>query len=264
MQKIALKKIEIYQFNSLSKHRSINHFITTKNPNYSNSFSLSLSSVENTEPIIKNRELLAKELNIPVTNFAFQQQEHTSNVTVVENNLSGKSFYKHSDGFPDNDAMITAEKNICLMIMGADCVPIMFYDPVKKVIGAAHAGWRGTVKNIASETVKRMQQEFGCLLSDILAGIGPSIGPDNYEVDEPVYNAFKKQFEYADELFRKTENQGKYYLDLWSANLMQLIASGLEKEHIEISGICTFENNSSFFSARKGDLGRFAAGIMMM
>jgi len=240
------------------------HFVTCKNNICENQFSLSLSSVKNPEPIINNRELLTKELNLRAENFVFQQQEHTNNVTIVKSEHRGKGFYKHTDGFADNDAMITREKDICLMIMGADCVPLLFYDPVKEIIGAAHAGWRGTVQSIAITTIKAMQKEFGSQTSDIIAGIGPSIGPQKYEVDNTVFNAFNGNFNYSTDLFTKGKKPGKYLLDLWKANKMQLLSIGLKEENIEVAEICTFKNNTDFFSARKGDSGRFATGIILM
>jgi len=263
MQKKSFRKIEIFQFESLLQNIEVEHFVTGKNNDCREQFSLSLSSVENVAPVITNRKLLADELQIPYDNFVFQQQEHTNNVKVVKNTDRGKGFSRHTDGFADNDAMITDVKDACLMIMGADCVPILFYDPVRKVIGAAHAGWRGTAKGVSIATVKAMNNEYGCAPADILACIGPSIGPENYEVDMPVYNAFSQNFSYANKLFVKSENDGKFMLDLWRANQIQLISAGLSAENIEISGICTYANHDRFFSARKGDEGRFAAGIML-
>ena len=263
MLKIALDRISIYCFNQLSKFDSVQSFITCKDNIGQNHFSMSLSSVKDPALVIENRELLAKELNLKPKNFAFQQQEHTNNVKVVKNKHSGKGFYQYTEGFANNDAMITAEKNLCLMIMGADCVPVLLFDPEKKVIGAAHAGWRGTVQSIASITVKAMQDEFGCKPENILAGIGPSIGSQNYEVDNTVFDAFSKAFYYCDILFTEGRKPGKYQLDLWKANKIQLLKAGLKEESIEVAGICTFENNEEFFSARKGDKGRFASGIML-
>jgi YfiH family protein len=262
MKKITLNKISLYRFEQFSKFSSVQHFVTCKNDIGNNQFTMSLSSVKDPIPVIDNRRLLAGELNLAPENFVFHQQEHTRNITVVKKDHGGKGFYNYEDGFADNDAMITNEKNLCLMIMGADCVPILLYDPIKAIIGAAHAGWRGAVQSIASTTVKAMQNEFGCKPSDLVAGIGPSIGPKNYEVDQVVYDAFFEAFDYCDELFTNGKLPGKYQLDLWKANKIQLLNAGLKEENIEVSGICTFESNENFFSARKGDSGRFASGIM--
>lgn len=263
MIKTIYKNIALFQFKYLTKFNDIQHFTTCKNHIGENQLSVSLSSIKNPVPIIKNRQLLAEALNLKPENFVFQQQEHTKNIAVVNKEHAGKGFFEHTEGFADNDAMITTEKDLCLMIMGADCVPVLLFDPVKKAIGAAHAGWRGTVQNISAATIEAMQNKFGCQPQNILAGIGPSIGPQNYEVDDVVYNAFNKNFNYSPNLFTKGKQPGKYQLDLWEANKIQLIKAGLKEENIEVSGICTFENNKDFFSARKGDKGRFASGIMI-
>ena len=149
------------------------------------------------------------------------------------------------------------------MIMGADCVPVLLYDRVKHVIAAVHAGWRGTVQNIVTETIKAMQHRFTCRPENILAAIGPSISSKNYEVDQPVYDAFSKNFHYFNKLFSPGKKSGKYQLNLWKANQLQLLSAGLKASHIELANICTFENNNHFFSARKNDSGRFATGIML-
>ena len=264
MQKVNLENIPLFQFKLFLDFSSIGHFSTCKNKIGENQFSMSLSSVKNPEPIIENRKLLAKELGLHPENFVFQQQEHTNHVKVVKKEHKGKGFYSHLDGFADNDAMITAEKKLCMMVMGADCVPVLFYDPVKGVIGSVHAGWRGTVQSIASATIKVMQKEFACNPSDIIAGIGPSIGQRNYEVDDLVFNAFSNAFDYSDELFTKGKKPGKYQLDLWKANKMQLLKVGLKEDNIEVSAVCTFHNNKEFFSARRGDSGRFASGIFLL
>lgn len=264
MKKITLNKVLVYHFEQLSRFNTIQHFMTCKNDDEYHQFTMSLSSVKKPEQVIENRNLLANELGIVAENFVFQQQEHTKNITVVKKDHGGKGFYNYEEGFANNDAMITAEKDLCLMIMGADCVPVLLYDPVKKIIGAAHAGWRGTVQGIATTTVNVMLKEFGCNPNDIVAGIGPSIGPQNYEVDQVVYDAFSEAFDYCDVLFTNGKQSGKYQLDLWTANKIQLLNAGLKEENIEVSGICTFENNEDFFSARKGDSGRFGSGIMIL
>jgi len=263
MKKIRLKKIDLFKFDNLSEFKSITHFVTGRRNSNSHSFSLSLSSDKNIENIINNRKTLAKALNIPIENFVFQQQEHTKNISIITSEYISQNIHSKQHRIMNNDGMVSHEKGICLMVMGADCVPILFYDPVKEVIGAAHAGWRGTVQGIAMEIVIYMKLHFGCNPEDIFAGIGPSIGPQNYEVDLPVYSAFNETFPYANELFVTGKKPGKFMLNLWKANQMQLLSVGLKAENIEISNLCTFENNAMFFSARKGDSGRFAGGIML-
>jgi hypothetical protein len=107
-----------------------------------------------------------------------------------------------------------------------------------------------------------MEFHFSSKPENLIAGLGPSIGPEVYEVDMPVYNSFLKSFSACHEIFKPLEN-GKFLLDLWNANKIQLTDAGLSEKNIEISGFCTYSNHHLFFSSRKGDKGRFAAGIML-
>lgn len=263
MQKINLNKIDIYRFDIFNGHNNILHFITTRNPDRKKDFNICLWSSDEIVSVIENRRILASELGLQIHNFVFQQQKHTNNISTVVHSDSGKGSVDYQTALLDNDAMITNEEGICLVVIGGDCVPVLFYDPVKKVVGAAHSGWRGTAKRIAEQTILKMKNEFGCNPADIKAGIGPSIGPDVYEVDNLVLEAFSKTYKNTSEIFKPLPNDGKYLLDLWKANKIQLIEAGVEYKNIEISEICTFSNNHEFFSARKGDNGRFGCGIML-
>jgi polyphenol oxidase len=264
MQKIKLNQISIYRFDILNGHQGIKHFITTREPSAKMEFNICLWAVDEILSVIGNRKILASELGIPLSNFVFQQQMHTGNVTTIVNSDVGRGAVDYESALEDNDSMITTEKGICLIVIGGDCVPLLFYDPVKNVIGAAHSGWRGTAKRLAEHTIAKMKEKFGCNPSDMLVGIGPSIGPESYEVDEVVLNTFSKTFKNVSEFFKPTLNNGKYMLDLWKANAIQLIEAGVQSKNIEISGLCTFKNNHEFFSARKGDKGRFGCGIMLI
>ncbi|MBQ3816793.1 MAG: laccase domain-containing protein, partial [Clostridia bacterium] len=144
-----------------------------------------------------------------------------------------------------------------------DCTPLIFCDPVKKVIATSHSGWRGTVKQIGKVTVKKMQEEYGCNPQNIVAAIGPCIGNCCYEVDNPVYNAFC-EIGYLDlsAIFIKKEN-GKYMLDLVEANRQILINAGINPQNIDLSDICTCCNHNEMHSHRatNGERGTLAAII---
>ena len=161
------------------------------------------------------------------------------------------------------DAMITKTPGICLMILQADCTPILFYDKNKRVIGAAHAGWKGTVSKIAKNTINAMTESYNSNPKDIIVGVGPSIGPCCYEVKSDVVRKVKDGLGSSEEII--IDRNGKYYLDLWKANRMQLLNSGIAEENIEVAKICTKCNQNIFFSARasKSTTGRFGAGIMI-
>ena len=153
--------------------------------------------------------------------------------------------------------------NVTLFMRFADCVPVFLYDPVRRVVGIAHAGWLGTVKKIGFKTVQEMTNVFGCNPADVLAGIGPSIGPDQYEVGENVIGAIREAFpEDADALLLKKQN-GAVHLDLWAANRLALIEAGVE--HIEIAGISTAAHTDDWYShrAENGKTGRMGALIAL-
>lgn len=146
----------------------------------------------------------------------------------------------------------------------ADCVPVYFYDPVKKVVGMAHSGWRGTVKEIAGKMVERMVSDYGCDVRDIVAGIGPSIGMCCFEVDEDVFYDFTDLTYLGDGWYYEKEN-GHYDIDLWRVIWCTLTNRGVLPENITISGICTCCNHDVLFSHRatKGRRGTMAGVISL-
>ncbi len=158
------------------------------------------------------------------------------------------------------DAIITIQPGVTLIMRFADCVPIMTYDPQNRAAGVAHAGWLGTVRGIAAELVRCMQKEFGSKPDELLAGIGPSIGPDHYPVGEDVVAQFEEaRGESAGEHFHSIN--GANHLELWSANEAQLRAAGVDS--IEVSEICTACNLHDWYSHRgeNGATGRFGAHL---
>jgi YfiH family protein len=142
-------------------------------------------------------------------------------------------------------------------------VPILFYDPKQKVIGAAHSGWAGTISKIARNTIDTMIKKYSSKPEDIIVSIGPAIGPCCYEVKLDVVEKVQTNLNKDKEKIIITRNN-KYYFDLCKANKLQLLSSGIPEENIEIAGVCTKCNNHLFFSARKAKkTGRFGAGIML-
>ena len=156
------------------------------------------------------------------------------------------------------DIIFTDNPHVTLFMRFGDCVPILFHDPQKKVIGIAHAGWMGTVRGVVMSAVEGMQAHYGCKPENIVAGIGPSIGVDHYEVGENVITQFQELFKHDADQMLQSRN-GSTYLDLWTANAIQLKNAGVEQ--IEISGVCTACHLDDWFShrAEKGKTGRFGA-----
>jgi hypothetical protein len=156
------------------------------------------------------------------------------------------------------DIIFTDNPNVSLFMRFGDCVPILFHDPKKNVIGIAHAGWMGTIRGVVQAAVKGMQSHYGCKPENIIAGIGPSIGVDHYEVGADVILQFQEKYtQDADQVLQIRD--GSTYLDLWAANAIQLKNAGVEQ--IQISGICTACNLEDWFShrAENGKTGRFGA-----
>lgn len=158
------------------------------------------------------------------------------------------------------DIILTDNPEVSLYMRFADCVPLLFHDPKKQVIGISHAGWMGTVKGVAKTTVEAMQTRYGCKPEDIFAGIGPSISVDHYEVGEDVVSQFCEKYGKDAERVLQTRNSSTY-LDLWTANLIQLQNAGVEQ--VQVSGVCTACHLDDWFShrAEKGKTGRF--GVLM-
>jgi YfiH family protein len=160
------------------------------------------------------------------------------------------------------DGLITADPDIFLAMRFGDCTPLIFFDPVRRAVGLTHAGWRGTMKNAAGATVTKMEQQLGCRPADIIAVIGPAIGPCCYEVGSDVMAAARQSFGEADSLFSRGNGRpDRAYFDMWTANYRQLRASGVGQ--IIPSGLCTACRTDLFYShrAEQGRTGRFGVII---
>ncbi|AOT68450.1 peptidoglycan editing factor PgeF [Geosporobacter ferrireducens] len=227
------------------------------------SLNLGVKTADSRANIQKNYELLFKAINIPIENSVLSDQVHKDNIKIITTADRGKGIIRDSNIF-EVDGMITNEKGIALVTHYADCVPIYLLDPVNKVIGLVHAGWKGTVLRIAQKAILKMQESFGTEPKNCLAAIGPSIGKCCYEVDEPVINKFNQNFTNLSKYVFFKENN-RYNLDLWEANKNQLEEIGILQRNIIISNLCTHCNNHLFFSHRseEGITGRMAAVLQL-
>ena len=160
------------------------------------------------------------------------------------------------------DIILTDKPELTLYMRFADCVPILFHDPRKGVVGVAHAGWVGTLRDVATAAINAMTKQYGSNPADVIAGIGPSIGPDHYEVGSDVILQVMQKFGDDSEQLLKSNN-GKIHFDLWKTNRILLEKAGVEK--IEVAEICTACNTNDWFShrAEKGRTGRFGALISL-
>jgi len=166
------------------------------------------------------------------------------------------------ESYRQADIILTDRPNVTLFMRFADCVPILLHDPRHAIVGVAHAGWMGTLRDVATSAIHTMQKQYGSNPADILAAIGPSIGPDHYEIGADVILQVMQKFGDESELVLKSHN-GKIHFNLWEANRLLLERSGVDQ--IEVSGVCTACNTHDWFShrAEKGRTGRFGALISL-
>ena len=164
------------------------------------------------------------------------------------------------------DGLMTDLPGVALRVSTADCIPILFYDPVRRCVAAVHAGWRGTAAGIAAAAVDRMKSVYGSRPGDILAAIGPGICPDCFETHEDVPNAMTAAMGTGVLRHIKIKENGKFAVDLKAINAMRLEQAGLEADHIAVSSLCTSCNPDKFWSHRKlgNDRGSMAAAIQLL
>ncbi len=260
--------LQYIQFPKLLATGCVRHTFSTRHGGVSNgdcaTMNLSFNRGEPRENVLKNYEILCGAVGIKTENLILTHQTHTNNVITVDKSHCGTGI--DLPPFNDVDGLITNTPNVALVSQYADCTPLLFCDPVKKVIATSHAGWRGTAKLIGKVTVEKMVDEFGCNAKDIVVGIGPCIKNCCYEVDQPVFEEFEKiDFLNKDAIFTEKGNN-KYMLDLVEANRQILINSGILPENIDASDICTCCNSEDLHSHRAtgGKRGNLAAIIELI
>ena len=265
MQSIQIEGIELLQFDSFPQE-ALNHFSTTIHGGISqdaySSFNLSFYSGDKIGNILTNRMRLSNALNVSIEKLFIPYQTHEDKILVIDKDFLSLPNEEQVTELNGIDALITNEKNVCIGITTADCVPLLIFDPHKKVLAAIHAGWKGTALKIGAKTAKQMIEQFGCNPKDLLVGIAPSISPQIFEVGDEVGEAFEKAgFDLSAISFRNPQT-GKLHIDLWQANKLPLLDVGILSGNIEIASICTFSNPDRFFSARRQTIhsGRMVTG----
>jgi YfiH family protein len=176
------------------------------------------------------------------------RQVHGDRVVLFEKNEQKVEEIWQTEG----DALLTRTPGVALGVFTADCLPIFLYDPLQGAIGIVHAGWRGTAGGIAGKAVEKMEEIFQSKNSNILAALGPCIGPCCYEVDGPVKKAFISGG-FPWDLISRPRTEGKWLLDLYRANLYLLEKHGISKKNIQVLKICTSCHGDTFYSYRNAD-----------
>lgn len=254
----ANESLRWYQFEIFQDHPGLIQGIFTRQGGISpapwSSLNMATSVGDTRERVVENRRRILDALHLPGWGFFDVWQVHGTHVIPA---------YSHR--LPDQphqkaDAILTDRRGVALLMLFADCVPVFLYDPVQRVAGIAHAGWKGTVDQVAKKAVDHMASVYGSKPVDLLAGIGPSICQQHYEVGGDVIRQVDRSFGPGAGLLEKS-GDGKARFDLWEANRRVLVNSGLLEDHIQISRLCTAESLDNWYSHRgeQGKTGRFAA-----
>jgi YfiH family protein len=256
--------LPVYRFDRFSAEPSLVHATFTRLggvslPPYA---SLNLGHTVGDDPMAVevNYSRVCRALRIHRSQTVTCHLTHSANVLVVTASDGGRIVGR-------GDAMVTADLGVYLSMRFADCVPILLHDPVQGAVGLAHAGWRGTVKNVAGAVVQTMVDELGCSPEPMAAVIGPSIGPCCYQVRSEVIQAVEAAFPPGGPTYDNAErllsrrNGRQAYFDLWEANRQQLTTAGVGQ--VVVAGLCTACHTDHFFShrAEQGHTGRFGVII---
>lgn len=219
--------MEYISFENLKKYPFVNAVFTSSD--------IDISKKE-------DREKICKDLDLNFKNLTFNKQVHGSTIRIVDENNIGETV--------EADGIITNLAKTPILTFVADCVSVGVIDINKKIIGVAHAGWRGTFDEIGCKLINIMSEKFQSKREDIIAIIGPSIGPCCYEVGEDLMKKFNDKFTYIDNSFCIMK-EGRYFLDLWKVNENTLINSGIKRENIINLNLCTYCTNDLFHSYRR-------------
>lgn len=255
--------LPVYRFGQLNRDPALVHAVFTRQGGVSaapyESLNLGHSVGDDSSAVEVNHDRVYQAMGTTRSQTVTCHLTHSADVLHVTNADRGRVVGQ-------GDAMITADVGLFLCMRFADCAPILLHDPVRRAVGLAHAGWRGTVNNIAKSVVQAMVDKLGCSPQNITAAIGPAIGPCCYQVGKDVIKAVEAAFpqgyvSHTDTQLLSRRNERHAYFDLWEANRQQLKTAGLGQT--VVSRLCTACHTEHFFShrAEKGKTGRFGVVI---
>jgi len=216
------------------------------------SLNLGLHNGDDKRNVRENFARLCASVGLDGEGVVFSNQVHGVHVEEVSAAFGGMGKVE-----VDTDGLMTGKRGVGLATYYADCVPLLFFDPIKGVAANSHAGWRGVACNIAAETVRAMKARYNSCPKDILVGIGPSICPKCFEVDEDVAENFQKNLPFSEKFVYNSQSvQNKFYIDLAQVCVESLLRANVPRGNIEAANICTFENDELFFSHRRTNVPR--------
>ena len=240
---------EYIQFRKLLEFKDLIHAFTLSTYNFD--VGGNDTFLKNKEKYIENYKLLADKLKFDYNNIIRPCQTHSNNVKIVDEKESAISLFPST--LTNTDGLLTDKENIFFSLSYADCTPLFLYDPVKKVIGNIHSGWRGTVQKIGQKAARLMIEKYDSNPKDIICCIGPTIRKDHFEVKEDVREIFYKEFNYTgkiNQIIFEDTLKNSYYIDTVLVNRLLLKEIGLLEENIIDSNICTACNSDILHSYR--------------
>ncbi len=258
MQRIQKGTVVFYLSEVLQPFSNITHAVTTRHGGVSpapfDTLNLGSTVGDDSANVRENWQRLHRALDLDPRATVDARQAQADQVARVEAAQRGTRL-------ANVDALITDAPGVPLLLRFADCVPVLFYDRKHRAIGIAHAGWRGTVGKVVTNTVRAMGEAFGSEPRDLAACVCPSIGPCCYQVGPDVQARAREAFPYADDLLIR--HNGSVHFDLWEANARQLRELGVGE--VEVAGICTADHTEDLYSWRReqAHTGRFAALIAL-
>lgn len=261
--------VTLYSFESPA-FESVTTFVTTRhNPdgcaNRNGNFNLGLYCGDDNVRVEANLQQLCTALGIQRDMLYYPHQVHGKDILVVDEAFTALPHAEQLAALDGVDAIITHVPGIAIAVTTADCVPVVLYDAEHHAVAAIHAGWRGTAQEIVRHTIDRMKQLYGTDSAHLQAGIAPCIGIESYEVDNEVVDALRSAGFDINSITIRNHSTGKMHIDLAAANADLLLRCGVELDHIEVCGICTYRNSRDFYSVRAigSETGRFLTGVML-
>ncbi|MDN4073522.1 peptidoglycan editing factor PgeF [Fictibacillus terranigra] len=252
----------------MDQHPGLTAGITSRHNGFSKhpyeSLNLGFHVGDHPEDVLKNRKSASSAIGASLEQWVGTEQVHDNIIKKVTKEDAGKGAKDLASAIKGTDGIYTAEEDLLLTSLYADCVPLFFMSPANQLVGLAHAGWKGTVGKIGANMVGQWVDAEGVQPEDIIAAIGPSIGSCCYEVDEFVITKINKVLHGDPAKFPYHQvNKEHYMLDLREVNKMILIEAGMKEENIIATSYCTSCMNDQFFSHRKehGKTGRIMSYI---
>ncbi len=237
------------------------------------SFNINRYCGDSEEDICLNREALCHLLGISDNRLIMPHQVHLTKVVRIDEAFLAQGTPERQALLEGVDALMTNLNNVCIGVSTADCIPVLLYDKAHQAVCAIHAGWRGTVRRIVVRAIEAMREAYDTLPRQLTAQIGPGIHLDSFEVGDEVYDTFRQAGFPMEQISRKypsSDSGGslspqKWHIDLPECNRLQLLNAGLLSQSVCVSPVCTYQQATNYFSARRLgiDSGRIFTGIML-